>query len=388
MKYLLTTLFLTFWFCYSFCQKPIADFEFQVDYKCGYATTEFINKSKNADTFLWDKLGNGYFTEIYEPRGSNMTLNKKWIVTLIAKGNGLSDTISKEVEVFNTKIKFDNTISDSGLYAPLKVDFINQSEIREDEEVSFYWDFGDNQFSEESNPQHIYNNPGTYYVNLYGYKSDGCELMYSDYVVVKDTAQKGEIEYIVSACRTTSCPWDEPRIIESSNFILNEIFLRNDSLILSGIINQNCCTEKTITLRQQNDTIFIKTWEFGAECWCVDDYYFEIVLPPTDKDSIILFFNNEVVKTVITGLSSIKENFTINFYPNPVKDIIMLDLPFNTENSIYEYKIIDMQGKLLQNGKLDNQTQIKLDFAENGIFLFHLKHLKDEYYNTFKFIKK
>ena len=86
MKYILTLLFLTFWSYFSFCQNPVADFEFHVDYKCGYATTEFINKSTNADTFLWDKLGNGYFTEIYEPRGSNMTLNKKWIVTLIAKG--------------------------------------------------------------------------------------------------------------------------------------------------------------------------------------------------------------------------------------------------------------------------------------------------------------
>lgn len=326
MKFLLTTLFIISFGCDIFCQIPIADFQVNVDYKCGYATTEFINKSTNADTFLWDNLGNGYFTEIYVPRGTNITGYKKWIVTLIARGNGLSDTITKEVEVFNTKIKFDKTAADSSLYAPLQVDFINQSEIREDEEVAFYWDFGDNQFSEERDPEHIYNNPGTYSVVLYGYKSDGCELQFSNYVVVKDTAQKGEFEYIVSDCTTIPCPFNEPHIIESSTLILNKIFLRNDSLILPGIINQNCCTDKTVTLKQRNDTIFIKTWEFGAACWCDDDYYFEVVLPQTNKDSVILSFNNETVKTIITGVSTLKKNTGIKVYPNPATgDIVYFE---------------------------------------------------------------
>jgi hypothetical protein len=366
----------------------VADFEFHVDYECGHATTEFINKSTNADTFLWDKLGNGYFQEIYQPRGSNMTSNKKWIVTLIAKGNGLSDTISKEVEVFNTKIKFDKTVSDSGLYAPLHVDFINQSEIREDDEVSFYWNFGDGQFSEESATEHVYVSPGTYYVVLYGYKSDGCELQYSDYVIVKDTTQKNEFGYIVSRCSTTPCIWNEPHIIESFNFILNKIFLRNDSLILSGITGQNCCTYKTFTMVQENDTIFIHTWETGPLCTCIDDYYFEIVLPPTDKDSITLSFNNEIVKTVITGVSNLKKNSEINIYPNPVKDILMVDIPFDIGDSSYEYSIADMQGRLLQNGNFKSQSQIKLDFAEKGVFIIHLKGKRDKYNYRFKFIKE
>jgi hypothetical protein len=100
------------------CQNPIADFEVIINYKCGYATTEFKNHSVNADTFLWVIEGNGYYYETFEPRGSNIGTNKKCIVTLIAKGNGLSDTLSKEIKILNTKVKFDKILADTNSYAP------------------------------------------------------------------------------------------------------------------------------------------------------------------------------------------------------------------------------------------------------------------------------
>ncbi|RPJ23944.1 MAG: hypothetical protein EHM25_14935, partial [Nitrosopumilales archaeon] len=125
------TLFLIFSSYIVFGQNPIADFQVNIDYKCGYATTEFINNSVDADTFLWDINGTGYYIETYEPRGSNIGIDKKWIVTLIAKQNGLSDTLSKEFEIFNTKIKFDTILTDIFGYAPLTVGFSNVSEIRE-----------------------------------------------------------------------------------------------------------------------------------------------------------------------------------------------------------------------------------------------------------------
>ena len=50
-----------------FSQNPIADFDVIVNYECGKATTEFINNSENADSFLWDDNGTGVFFEIFEP---------------------------------------------------------------------------------------------------------------------------------------------------------------------------------------------------------------------------------------------------------------------------------------------------------------------------------
>ena len=76
------------------------------------------------------------------------------------------------------------------------------------------------------------------------------------------------------------------------------------------------------------------------------------------------------------------------FCQNPVKDILKLDLPFNIGNSTYEYIIADIQGRLLQNGKLKSQSQIKLDFAKKGSFIILLKNKKDKWYYTSKFIKK
>jgi PKD repeat protein len=260
------TLFLIFNTYIAFSQNPIADFQVNIDYKCGYATPEYINNSVNADTFLWDVNGTGHYIETYEPRGSNIGIDKKWKVTLIAKQNGLSDTLSKEVEVFNTKIKFEKKIADTNLFTPLSVDFINTSEIREGETVTYSWDFGDGLSSTQINPIHIFESPNTYYLTLTGTISNGCELSYSDYVIVKDTAQKGEFDYIICDCSGITCDYGKNHIIERYTYIINELAERSDSIIFSGIMVQNCCTEKTATLREKNDTVFIRTWEVGPQC--------------------------------------------------------------------------------------------------------------------------
>ena len=37
-------------------QNPVADFEVNVIYNCGSAKTEFVNKSQNAEKYLWEDM--------------------------------------------------------------------------------------------------------------------------------------------------------------------------------------------------------------------------------------------------------------------------------------------------------------------------------------------
>lgn len=358
------TLFMIFSTYIVFGQNPIADFQINIDYKCGYATTEFINYSVNADTFLWDVNGTGYYIETYEPRGSNIGIDKKWIVTLIAKQNGLSDTLSKEVEIFNTKVNFDTTLSDIYGYAPLTVEFSNMSEIRDGDTITYQWDFGDGTQSNEDSPEHTYDLPNTYYATLTGTKSDGCELSYSDYIIVKDTAQKGEFEFIKSSCisesETSPCGYDK------------HYKLLNDSLTVYGFYYGNCGTQKTATIRYDGDTVKIKTWEVGPLTTCFCGYCFEITIPNITQDSVVVKFNG---LTISSGLTNILErnfeNSSIKIFPNPVNDYLILDIEEINFKHL-EFKIIDIEGRIIKTGKLNGESQLELKDIESGFYLLHI----------------
>ncbi len=345
----------------AFSQNPIADFQVNINHKCGYATTEFINNSVNADTFLWDVNGTGHYIETYEPKGSNIGIDQKWIVTLIAKQNGLSDTLSKEVEIFNSKVLFDTILYGISAYAPFTVGFTNLSEIREGDTMTYQWDFGDGSQSIDDTPAHTYELPNTYYATLTGTNSKGCELSYSDYIIVKDTAQKGEFEFINSSCisesETSPCGYDK------------HYMLTNDSLIVYGYYYGNCGTHKTATVRYDGDTVKIKTWEVGPMTTCSCGYCFEIIISNITKDSSIVTFNGAQILTELTNiLEQNIENSLIKIFPNPVTDYLTIKIG-GGDLYYFEFKIFNTGGQMIKTGKLNSENKIELKDIESGFYL-------------------
>lgn len=345
----------------TFSQNPIADFEVNVDYKCGYATTEFINKSVNADTFLWDDNGTGRFIEIYEPRGTNIGIDKEWTVTLIAIGNGLRDTASKHVEVSQTRLNFDYTFIDSSQYAPAEVQFNNQSKVRPEDTLKYHWDLGDDSTSEHKNPFHAYTNPGTYYVTLNGIKNSNCELSMTDYLIVKDTAQRGEVGLKYRDCSMNP---NEDSLVYA---------IRNDSIIFTGYYYGNCGTRKTATIRERNDTVYFKIWEVGPLTTCYSGGCFYVAFPFADKDSAIVYYGNKRLASSIQSTSDF--NTDIKVYPNPVGDFLELDMSeLPSEN--YSYSITDLNGRKRQTGKL-MQKRLKINRSKITKGLYILTINKD-----------
>lgn len=88
--------------------------------------------------------------------------------------------------------------------------------------------------------------------------------------------------------------------------------------------------------------------------------YFDFNLP---------IVTNTVVTTVVDELSTIAFNLdAINLYPNPVKDILHLDIPPTFEfNSL---SLFDLKGRLVK--KISFQNQIDLEELSSGVYILQL----------------
>lgn len=67
----------------------------------------------------------------------------------------------------------------------------------------------------------------------------------------------------------------------------------------------------------------------------------------------------------IAGVSSMKDLSSVNIYPNPAKDWVIVDL-----QGVYEYRILDVHGRILQAGKNGGEP-IQLSFPK-GVYLIEL----------------
>lgn len=379
----------------SFGQSPVTDFTYDIrKVNCDYYLADFYyNSSSTADvdSCCWD-FGDGDVKCRSNTNAASHNYSEPGLfsVTLKLWKDGIESNIVKNDLVKVTippTPNFELIISDSNLYAPLCIMFQNTTELGDCEVLNYTWDFGDGNSSQDKNPEYIFNSPNTYFVSLNVTDTLGCEKEYADYVIVKDTAQNGEFDYIVCNCSENTCDYSKNHIIERNTYIINELVERNDSIVFSGIMVQNCCTEKSATIRGKNDTVFIQTWEVGPQCYCQDDFYFEIVLPQINNDSITISFNGDVVKTTLTDIKNQYYSSTIHVYPNPVNDILNLELPIDFTGDCL-YQIIDLQGKIIQNGLLTNQNQIKLNFTGKGQYFLYLDNKTQDRNIVTKFIKQ
>gem|GEM_PF-5548705 len=100
-----------------------------------------------------------------------------WIDTKIEVGNDEDYDVScsvgshcgDEYAKFEVLLPWFNSsfnLSSVGGEAPLQVNFTNTSQTGNGATISYHWDFGDGETSNEENPVHIYNQAGTYTVSL------------------------------------------------------------------------------------------------------------------------------------------------------------------------------------------------------------------------------
>ena len=159
---------------------PFADFEASQTWGCDSLTVDFSNYSGGSITnFYWD-FGDGTTSTAEAP--SHTFTPGTYTVSLKVEGPCGEDTeIREEYIMVQTSPTADFMGEPTRWCAPMEVYFTDFSTGDID---SWYWSFGDGQYSAEQNPTHTYDEPGTYTVSLmvYGPCGEDTETR-QDYIV-------------------------------------------------------------------------------------------------------------------------------------------------------------------------------------------------------------
>lgn len=351
-----------------YAQKPKADFDVNITYSCYDAQTKYVNKSVGAIQYFW-KVDVYSLRECYVPNEYYYYEGKSFTTTLIAvSSDGQRDTITKNIDInaFSKAIIRYNK-PDSIYYAPVNIQFFNDSYLRPGtDSLNYSWNFGYGIDLNEKNPVYAFNTAGTYNIRLTG-KSTNCEIGASAMVIVKDTAQRDEFSFIKSGCNQDNNLLPVPYDFGKKYQILN------DTLKILGIYYGNCGTTKTATIRYKGDTIVIKSWEVGPLTTCGCEYYFEINIPHYAKDSAIILFNGERIKSIIAAVPQVNKLYqSIHIFPNPVSDNFLFE---TDDNSIFPITIIikDIDGrKIKENNVSASKTNINTSDLKAGMYVLYL----------------
>lgn len=143
---------------------PVASFSNTNNEVCINDSVQFINASQNSLSFLWSFPGGSPATSTLNNPKVMYPANGTYSVTLTATGPGGTDsyTTTINVSLFNPPIA-GFSLTDTVLYLPNA--FLGTTNNSSDA-YSYFWDFGDTNYSTDPDPWHIYPSAGNYTVQL------------------------------------------------------------------------------------------------------------------------------------------------------------------------------------------------------------------------------
>jgi len=127
-----------------------------------------------ATTYLWD-FGDATFSGLANPTNvfyNNSNVDKVFTIKLIASDQyGCKDTSTKTIKVFPKPIALFQA-NPNTVFVP--IDPVVCSNLSSGA-ILFQWSFGDNTATNEVNPSHIYQQPGSYQITLVATSNRGCK---------------------------------------------------------------------------------------------------------------------------------------------------------------------------------------------------------------------
>lgn len=180
---------------------PQVDFDFTAQNGCAPLTVAFTNTSQYAEdhSYQWD-FGDGAGTSTEESPQYTFTEPGRYTVELQGSNfNGTTASVSHVIEVYERPVANFNWNNEGATTAGAPVVFINNSEGA----ANYFWSFGDSTSSANSAPLHIYEEPGTYSIELVVNTRQGCEDTLSrDITIIPPPAQPDFTYRTVQGCDT------------------------------------------------------------------------------------------------------------------------------------------------------------------------------------------
>ncbi|MFO7868977.1 MAG: PKD domain-containing protein, partial [Bacteroidales bacterium] len=188
--------------------SPIADFSVPYSHMCAPELLSIENNSYNVADYQWD-FGDGNTSAeasaIVEHTYENLTENTQTynLQLAVVSPSGCLDTLEQEIDVY-PNIHADFTPNPVSGCSPLLVSFTNQSVGAH----GHYWDFGDNMFSTQAHPNHVYSHtnftPTDFEIEYVAVSTYGCSDTVRKSVTVKPLTQAD-----FTPSHTTVCSEDE-----------------------------------------------------------------------------------------------------------------------------------------------------------------------------------
>jgi PKD repeat protein len=140
---------------------------------CVPVQVEFRDLSEGAISYHWD-FGDGTSSRVANPIHLYQSVGEFDVTLVITNKLGCQDTLSQEklIKVSGPETEFE--IESKTVCLPNTANFTDLSESA----VQWQWIFGDGNTSSEQNPQHLYQEPGTYQVTLIAQNEEGCEQIF------------------------------------------------------------------------------------------------------------------------------------------------------------------------------------------------------------------
>lgn len=367
-------------------QSSVTDFYYNIrEIQCDYKFVDFyfdVNDAEAFDSCCW-YFGDGSKRFAKNSNNSSRNYSKpgNYTVELKLWKHGIEKSIIKEDLIsipVAPKVNFTFEIDETSNFAPVEVQFNNATEFGDGENLSYLWDFDDGESSTELNPVHTYNKSGTFSVKLEVNDSLGCNKAAYQMLVVKDSAQRGEVSFINSRC------YSDPEIDLSPCGTEKHYELRNDSLIVYGFYYGNCTTEKTATISFRHDTVAIQTWESGLAATCGCGFCFEIVIDHFYLSDFTVLFNetpvSEKKQKSVNGITSYGNEISI--FPNPIDDIVYVEMP-EAANNNFLYELYNQSGQIVLWGQLTSTcSEISTQMLKNGQYIFVVRSQQEIIYNS------
>ncbi len=174
---------------------PTANFNYNLVDKFAPAKVDFINTSENASSYTWD-FGDGSSTSNNENPSCYFESAGTYTVTLIVKGDGGTDKITKTINIKQKEYKLPTanfSYEIDNRFAPALVYFTNESKDGD----SYTWNFGDGSgYNSAVNPNYTYQKGGIYTVSL-KVKGKGGNDYISKTIKIPNTPTKVKIKNII-----------------------------------------------------------------------------------------------------------------------------------------------------------------------------------------------
>ncbi len=192
-----------------------------------------IANGSTITSYLWN-FGDGNSDTAFSPNHSYPNSIGNYLVDfIVTASNGCNDTVTREIRISNIPVasfNFPTTLCQGN-----SAQFTDLSTVSGDTISSWSWDFGDGEIDSIASPNHIYNLPGTYTVNLIAYSPTSCPSPVEQQTITVLESPHASFTYSGSCLGSTTSFTDQSTPASGSSivsYLWN--FTANDSSVFAN----------------------------------------------------------------------------------------------------------------------------------------------------------